>query len=295
MSLKSVVLLFVFFSSSLSFATSYSQGNEICGDFEGAKANYEMDTENITYQYIYAYCLILKGEDNKGLILMHPLAGYYNHIPSAFFIARYIKSGGRIDQIGLIMDRYNIEKAIQAYFRVLFLIDLGPNYPHDPNHRRYEADMQVELNSTYSVPFLYLRKFWGGIAGLHSEHLLISPSYEGDKKDLNTYPEYSPYTIDSLNNVIEFAGRCINLPNQPHFKSEYYKLYQEACQVLKDTAATLLPMEMEKLTLLASDCGKDLPKCLEYKKLVDREVSLLKQNEVELRKIFKLNGITIEE
>ena len=138
----------------------------------------------------------------------------------------------------LTIDRDNIEKAIQAYFWVLFLIDFGPNYPVDPDHILYEANAQAELSSTYLVPLLYFRKFDSGSYGNQNRHLLMSPSYEGDR-DLKTYPEYNLYTIDSLDKTIEFANRCINLPDKPHFMTEYYRGYQKACQVLKDTATAL--------------------------------------------------------
>ena len=137
-----------------------------------------MEPKNITYQFIYGYCLVIKGEDNKGLSILYPLSEYYNNIPSAFFIAKYIDTGGEMDST---IDRDNIEKAIQAYFRVLFLIDVAPNYPYDPDHRLYEVNVQAELNSTYLVPYLYLKKFHGGAYGNQNRHLLMSPSYEGER------------------------------------------------------------------------------------------------------------------
>ncbi len=115
----------------------------------------------------------------------------------------------------------------------------------------------------------------------------MSPSYEGDR-DLETYPDYSPYTIDSLSNIIEFANRCIALPNKNHFNPSYYIGYQKACQILKDVAETLMPMELEALTLLATEsCGKDLPNCQEYDELTDRQSSLINQAESELGEIFQ--------
>ena len=218
--------------------------------------------------------------------LLYPLLEHYNDIRAAFFIAKYIETGGKMN---LTINRHNIEKAIQAHFRVLFLIDVGPNYPYDPDHRLYEEDVQAELSSTYSVPSLYLKKFHGGAYGNQNRHRLMSPSYEGER-DLETYPDYSPYTIDSLSNIIEFANRCIALPNKPHFISQYYKGYQRACQILKDVAETLMPMELEALTLLATEsCGKDLPNCQEYEELTDRQSSLIDQAESELGEVFSID------
>ena len=281
--LKLTVLILFLSSSALSSATEYRRGNYICSDFEEAKADYQMEPNDIVYQSIYGRCLVLKGEDNKGLSLLYPLSEHYNYIPSAFFIAEYIETGGKMDRT---LDRDNIENAIQAYFRVLLLIDFGPNYPYDPHHILYELNVQAELNSTYLVPLLYFRKFHGGSYGNQNRHLLMSPSYED--RDLKTYPEYSPYTIDSLSNVIEFANRCIALPKKSHFITQYYKNYQKACQILKDLAETLMPMELEALTLLATEsCGKDLPNCQEYDELTDRQASLIRQAESELGEVFQ--------
>ena len=284
--LKLTVLILFLSSSALSSATEYSRGNDICDDFEEVKELYQMEPNDIDYQFGYGYCLVLKGEDDKGLSLLYPLSEHYNDIPSAFFIAKYIETGGKLDST---IDRYNIEKAIQAHFRVLFLIDVGPNYPYDPDHRLYEINVQAELSSTYKVPYLYLKKFQGGAYGNQNRHLLMSPSYEGER-DLETYPDYSPYTIDSLSNIIEFANRCIALPKKSHFMTEYYKAYQKACQILKDVAETLMPMELEALTLLATEsCGKDLPNCQEYDELTDRQSSLENQAHSELGEVFSID------
>lgn len=73
-------------------------------------------------------------------------------------------------------------------------------------------------------------------------HLLRSPSYEGDR-DLNTYSNYAPYTIDSLDQMIAFADQCTTLPMKRHFKPRVYKKTKANCQVFKDAATKILPLE----------------------------------------------------
>ena len=80
----------------------------------------------------------------------------------------------------------------------------------------------MELRTHYLLPLLYFEKFKKGAAGSDHIYLLTSPSYDGDR-DLKTYPEYSPYTINSLERVIEFADVCINLSFKRHFQHNVYE------------------------------------------------------------------------
>ena len=52
--------------------------------------------------------------------------------------------------MGLTIEMDNIKKTIQAYFRDLFLIYFGPNYPYVPNYRLYETNVQAELHQLTS-------------------------------------------------------------------------------------------------------------------------------------------------
>ena len=220
--------------------------------------------------------------------LLHPLVDHYNQIPSAFFIAQFIETSG---EMGLTIEIDNIEKAIQAYFRVLFLINLGPNYPYDPNYRLYEVNVQAELQSTYIVLYLYLNIYYCEIYDPQKRLLQISPGFEGER-NLTTYRKYSPYTmVDTLSNVIEFANRYLALPNKPHFNPQYYKAYQKACRILKDAAEALMPMELEVLNIVASEsCGKDLPKYRQkYEELDASRMSILDQAVSELRELFSID------
>ena len=75
-----------------------------------------------------------------------------------------------------------------------------------------------------------------------------SSNYNGER-NLNTSPTYNLYTEDSLEKTIEHANRCLSLPMKDYFIEEVYQFYQSACQVLKDSAQALLPLERERLSL----------------------------------------------
>ena len=198
------------------------------------------------------------------MIRLRHIVKNQNNVKAASLIAYYIRTDGRLDGS---TDENRLDEAIQAYFKVLSLIDFDPNYPYD-DYIAYERESQTELNATSLVPQLYMAKFWDGAHGNYNQHLLKSPSYKGDR-DLKTYPQYSPYTMDSLNKVIKFANECLALPGKPHFQRNAYIAHREACQILKVTATAIRPLEEQKLVLLAGESCKDLPQCPEYDELAD--------------------------
>ena len=143
----------------------------------------------------------------------------------------------------------------------------------------------MELRSHYRVPYLYMQKFALGVLGLYREHLLNSPSYEGER-DLKTYPKYSHHTLNSLEKVIEHGNRCTALPKKSYFRQPHYDDYQEACRLLKDTAEALLPLEEKRLVLLATkSCNKDILEC-KHKELINEMGSTFAQTQDELKEIF---------
>ena len=277
---KSLLLFFILSFSSLSEATSYSRGSWHCDSFERAKQNHKTYPDSVDLEMGYSICLITKGEDSEALSRLRHIVKYKNNVKAASMIAYYIKTDGKLDT-SLEGDR--IDEAIQAYFKVLALIDFDPYYPDD--YIIYERESQIELTATGNIPKLYMAKFWDGAYGLYNQHLLSSPSYKGDR-NLKTFPQYSPYTIDSLNKVIQFAGECLALPKKPHFQLNAYIAHQKACQILKDAATVLRPLQVQKLVLLASESCKDLPKCPEYDELSNEEGFLLEQTFSKLKSIF---------
>ena len=57
---------------------------------------------------------------------------------------------------------------------------------------------------------LYLKRFQFGFNGTVHKYLASSPSYDGDKSELDFYPKYSPHTIDSLHKLKRQAS-CVSL------------------------------------------------------------------------------------
>ena len=228
MRLKFFIVCLLCVLSPLGFADYYKRGNYHCDSFKRMEQLYKRYPHNVDAQMGYARCLILQDKDSEGLSILHNIVSRNNHVKTAFTLAEYIRTGGAFEDK---VDKKNINHTIDAYQRVLLFINSDPNYPRNGN-TSYERERQIELASVYLVPYFYYRKFMSGASGTHNKYLLHSPSYTGDR-DLNTYPEYSPYTIDSLRKMIQFANRCLALPMKSHFRPDYYKDYREACQTLK--------------------------------------------------------------
>ena len=284
------IFAFVFLFSSLSWANYYKQGRAICGNFEEVKQNYESDPKDTEWQMVYAECLIIKGEVTgdqaivqDGLARLNWLVDHLNDVPSAFFLGAYYETDGTFDK----KSYDHIDKAIHYYLRTLELISLYPEYPWEPYYRVWEEADQMEIKANYYVPMFYLKKFIRGVIGSYTQALLESETYTGDR-DLNTYPEHSPYTESSLREVVEHANFCLSLPLKPHFDPNRYPKYKKACQVLKDMALKLQSMEEERLYILAQNhCRVDLENsCPEYHLLADEMKTIIISGSSETRKLL---------
>ena len=293
MFLKWMILCFMLFLSSFSwadlFTTTYSQGFFYCRNFDGVKARHRDNPGSILRKRNYAMCLILKGEDDKGLNILNNLVQDHNDSLAAHIIAIHTRSGGKMNWS---VNKDRIDEALQAHFKALSLIDLDPNYPSDQLYR-FEHSIakplirQVERGVVVESAYLYMHRFLSGARGLYREHLLASPNYKGDR-NLKTYPQYSPYTLDSLEKVIEFTDQCLSpLPEKPFFSKYLYIKDKKICQIRKDTAIALLPMEEQRLNLLANEsCASSLPHCPEYEELAGDMLSLIEQASSEIRDIL---------
>ena len=278
------LILFLLVFSPLSLANIYTRGNHTCENFNAMESLYKREPENIASKTGYAECLILKGEDERGLYMLnHILDQDPNQVYVAYILAIYIKTGGEFTGL----DKEKLDEAISAYQRVLFLIDLSPSYPNNGNEIS-ESVYQTELQSNYMASLLYLKRFQFGFAGTVNKYLASSPSYEGDKSELNFYPKYSPHTMDSLHKLKRQALMCVSLPEKWYFKNEEYKMTTAACRILKEMAEALLPLEEKRLTYLSKEsCHKDLPKCSEYDKVADELVRVFRQRNSEINEILK--------
>lgn len=198
--------------SSFASANYYKKGNQVCEDFKEAENLYKADPEAVYAEFGYARCLVIKGEDATGMNILYRLRDYKNSVAAARMIAKYIQSGGTFEAT---FDDQSYDEALEAHFKVLALINSDPSYPHN-GHRIYEFRLKMELNSYLYIPALYLSKFKHGAYGSYAQKLLQSPTYKGDR-DKKTYPEYAPYTIDSLRRLIEHARGCASLRKKVTF------------------------------------------------------------------------------
>lgn len=266
-------------------AQLYQRGDYICDDFKEAEELYQQELKNFILESAHAHCLLIRGEDDvQALNILESLAFKHNEVNSAYAIADYTATGGTLDTSKLEPNNY--DEALLAYGRVLFPIDRYPRYPY-PYFTVTEWDEQKELAAYYNWVLIQYLRFNYGIQGHHRWHLRQSPSYEGDR-NIETYPKYSPYTIDSLNQTIEMAERCASLPKKRHFQPGYYQKITAYCRLLKETAETLLPLERERLHLLnIESCKRDLPKCKDYDELTDKISAVIEEGSMGAKEIFK--------
>ena len=190
-------------------ADNYERGNYSCIGFAEMEQLYRSDPEDVYNQLAYAHCLLaIGGQDHDALGILHNIADgdHRARVEAAFMIAEYVGTGGTF---GDVIDENNINEAIQAYVKVVFLINLAPDYP--AGNEIFEEEGQTELRSRYRLPLLYFQKFRYGAAGTDNIHLLRSSTYSGDR-NLKTYPDYAPYTVNSLERAVEFADKCLALP-----------------------------------------------------------------------------------
>ncbi|MDE0092667.1 MAG: hypothetical protein OXN83_05240 [Oligoflexia bacterium] len=255
--MKSCLVLLLLFS--LSSWAQYERGSRVCTD--KSEEYYKQDSEDIGNQYLYAACLVIKGEDAKGLAMLYHLSDHQSSVTASFFLADYLETDGRFMAPS---SEKNLDEAIGYYLRTQAIIALIPSYP-EPDYFFHEKNHQMELKAVYRVPFLYLRKYGTGIIGDYRRHLLQSPNYTGSREK-ETYSQYNSYMLDSLSKVARYAGECANLPQKRYFNSTRYQATIEACHLLEELAFTLIPLEEKRQEILLQPHCKDLNEtnCPEY-------------------------------
>ena len=292
--LTALAVSFVLFSGSLSRANVYTKGRHSCEDFAKAVRLYKSEPQDIGWEIVYGACLALRARGNdaaEGLRRLRRIAKQHNHVLAALFVTEYVETDGRFE---FPIDFDNINEAINGYRQVLTYIDHeGSSYPQSEpiDYTIYENVHQMELRAYYRIPSLSRNKFINGWQGTYRRYLLTSPSYKG-KRDLKTYPVYGPYTQDSLDETIRWANRCLSLPPKRHFKRNRYSFNKKACEIFKEEAIALLPLEKKRLVLLNTEsCRRDLPKCKEYNELHKQMYNIMVKFFTELKAASKLHGI----
>ncbi len=281
-------ILLIFILPSLSFSQNYyRKGNIICDtDFKKAKEWYINEPDNNYAKKGYAKCLIAKGEGAKGFSILQAIIRKHNDVSAAYTLAQYIESDGRLDSS---IDEDTVDEAIAAYLQVLTFIEVSRDYPYN-GFWHTEEGLQMELNSHYSVALLYSKKFMYGAGGSDNEYMGLSHSKR-------TYPEYSRYTTDSLKQTIHYAERCLALPRKAHFKPEKYKQIRSVCQVLKEEAEALLPLEDKRLFYLAQypSCKANSSNCDGYIEVKDEMVAIMRQAKSDRRDIFGVKALASQQ
>ncbi len=276
----------IFILPSLTFGQSYTRGILTCDDFAEMKEWYRNEPDNNYAKKAYAECLIAKGEGAKGFSILQAIIGKHNDVSAAFMLAQYIESGGRLDNT---VDEDSVDEAIAAFLQVLTFIEVSRDYPYN-GFWHTEEGRQMELHSHYSVALLYSAKFMYGAAGSDNEYMGLSHSKR-------TYPEYSRYTKDSLKQTIHYAERCLALPRKAHFKPEKYRKIISACQVLKEEAEALLPLEDKRLFYLAqyNSCKANSSNCDGYIEVKDEMVAIMRQAKSDRRDIFGVKALASQQ
>ena len=255
-----IIVLVLFFSFS-SWAEVYKRGKRSC-DFASAEEYYKQDSKDIGNQVYYAHCLIIKGEDSKGLSMLYHLADHKSSHIASFFLALYLETDG--DLKNHPNTRKSLNQAIKYYLRTKAIISLIPQYPM-PDYIFHEREEQMELKSIRSVVYLYLEKYKFGAIGDFRRHQLQSPSYTGERNK-TLFSEYNSFMLDSLEKMAYHAGECANLPQKRHFDPAIYRKTIKVCNLSKELAVILRPLEIKRQEILLQTNCQDLTKtkCPEY-------------------------------
>ena len=209
----------------------------------------------------------IKGKDQNNpsevdtaLYMIYTLADDYKHITASNFLGEYLKTDGTMSNFGFDAGINNLDRSIDYYQQVLAEIALRNGFyasSQDFEYRIVELDKQMELQSHMMVPVNYFHKYFWGLTGSDNQKLLESQSYDGDR-NLETYPEYAPYTKHSLIQMRETAESCLSVPLKEYFKPPAYHLVRELCKNYKEQAEKLYELESKRLEEMAQDYCKDI-------------------------------------
>ncbi len=276
------VIAFLVYQPSAS-ANVYKRGYITCDNFQRIAGKYKTTPTESDYAVAYAFCLLARnaGDDVKALTILEAEADRGN-VGAAYWLAIYTATGGTMVIKKRDSDSYN--EAFHAYGRVIHLINQIVNYPKGMANPEYAH--QYELHSYSNLVLFSYLKFLDGLNGSDNSFLLRSPSYTGDR-NLKLYPKYSPYTLDSLKQVVENAEICANLPQKKHFEKLLYYRVTSHCRMMLDFTRKMLPLEKKRLTLLNDpSCARDIETCSAYREVFfDQVIPLMENRKKQEKKI----------
>ena len=303
-----IILISLFFNliPSLSLAEErYTVGRRSC-DFQAAEEYYHNHHESEAMYAIglYGVCLVLKGlatndpeVKGQGLLILfqHTEPDGFNDVEAMFFLAEYLKTNGKFDGT---TDEGNIDMAIRAYYKTLSFIHRDDTYPI--KYLTSEQEDQMEIFSFYMIPELYSYRYEYGWIGSHNIYLNDSPSYTGNKADLNFYLAYnrdhdeidlaySDLSVikDSLNQMISSSEACLNLPYKPlYHRRDIYDSYRKSCEILNVLGRDLLALEQKRQNALYNEsCKRDILQCDEYMEVYHQMDDVIQDTIRQLRAI----------
>ena len=225
---KLLCLIMLLSVTATGWTETYKRGMQSC-TFEVAENYYRQDPEDLSYQVLYASCLIIKGDDSTGLPMLYYLADQTDSVTANFFLADYLRTDGRFENP---TTKKTIDEAINYYYRTQAIISLIPTYP-EPDYFFQEKNHQMHLRSSYGVPGLYLARYKLGAIGDYRVHQLQDPKYNG-------------FMRDSLNQGLREARECRDLPQQYYHRPDHYKANIESCALMVDLFQALIPLEEQR-------------------------------------------------
>ena len=267
--MKTVQLLCItalFTVSVTGWATEYKKGSYTC-DLEESRKNYKEyydgASDEIFWKYRYAVCLAISGNENQGLPMLYNMADHESVAHANYFLGRYLESDGKMDGI---TTKKNIDEALKYYYRALAIMDLTyPDTREICNSCTLMDFDGMEIHSFLQIVNLYRRKFNLGHGVMYREHQYQLPNYEGEREPLNT--KYKGFARDSLNKMVEFAGKCANFPNRQRTSETYYQTAIKTCSLWEEAAKAMIPLEEELQQGLLNCEGKELDEtnCPDYR------------------------------
>ena len=278
MKLKSILIsTFLLLSSSLALG-DFSK-NLFCNekDFNYFKKSYQASPTGVYIRIGYGRCLVVNGQVGAGMLMLQELSKQ-RAVPAAYFIAMHIKTGGKLTPT---IDKNQLDEAIDEFKYVRTLISLDEEYPYNGWYY-YEEESQMDLNSLYYIPLLYMIRFQVGNKNLENDYINHSTG--------SAYNE----TVGSLEAMIEHAHYCANTSDENYFDPEKYGFTITACQVLKNIAELIKPLEEQRLEVLDKKiCSREgLLDCEAYKTIREEIVNISKKGKAKIREaLIKYNQI----
>ena len=266
--------------SFLSLGNSYKRGNWTCEDFNRAEEKYRQDPEGWGAENFYGYCLVVAGRDKEGLALLES-SRRKGDLTSSFDLAGYYRTGGTLEFSPSSAD---LPRAIDLFLETIDRINNHRGYPI--GYTDTEEGEHTEHASHFMVVHLHFKKYVWGVNG--AGRFRLNGSQESHEEGRETYPEYRDETIENLNQVIQYADNCINLPRKTYHQEHKYRQFASACRLFKNQAETLLGGLEQRRRALVNDpaCYTNLNDCEEYHEVMPQIVSIISEGKRQRKAIF---------